>query len=72
MKLDNNGVRGVFFCMNGDEIWELFQVRFAHCGGGEFVKPNTENFEDWGVSREGIEEVVRFVMAACTLRDRGE
>ena len=51
MKLDNSGVRGVFFCANGDEIWELFQVRFAHCGGGEFLKPNTTNFEDWGVSK---------------------
>ena len=43
MKLDNSGVRGVFFCTNGDETWELFQVRFAHSGGGEFLKPNTKN-----------------------------
>ena len=31
-----------------------------------------KNFEDWGVNREEIEEVVDLVMAACTLRDHGE
>ena len=39
MKLDNSGIRGVFFCTNGDEIWELFQVKFAHCGGGSSSSP---------------------------------
>ena len=39
MRLDNSGVRGAFFCTNGDEIWELFQVKFAHCGGGSPSSP---------------------------------
>ena len=39
MKVDNSGPRGVVFCTTGDETWELFQVRFAHCGGGEFLEP---------------------------------
>ena len=39
MRLDNSGVRGAFFCTNGDEIWELFQVKFAHCGGGSSSSP---------------------------------
>lgn len=72
MRLDNSGIRGAFFCTNGDEIWELFRVKFAHCGGGEFIKPNVKNFVDWGASKEEIEEVVDLVMAPCTLRDRGE
>ena len=39
---------------------------------GEFLKPNVKNFGDWGVDKEEIEEVVDLVMAACTVRDRGE
>ena len=31
---------------------------------GEFIKPNVKNFEDWGVNREEVEEVVGLVMAA--------
>ena len=34
MFVDNSGFRGVFYCTNGEEIWELFQIRFAHSGGG--------------------------------------
>ena len=40
--------------------------------GGELLKPNVKNFEDWGVNKEESEEVVSLVMAACALRDRGE
>ena len=72
VRLDNSGVRGAFFCTNGDEIWELFQVKFAHCGGGEFTKPSLNNFEDWGASKEEVDELVDLVMESCTLRDRGE
>ena len=72
MKLDNSGIRGAFFCTNGDEIWELFQVKFAHYGGGEFLKPNVKNFEDWGASKKEVEEVMDLVMESCTCRGRGE
>ena len=39
MKLDDSGIRGVFFCTDGGEIWELFQVKFATVAGVNSSSP---------------------------------
>ena len=72
MVVESSGPRGVQYCTNGDEIWELFQIKYAHVGGGDedFVRPNFTSWEQWGCDKDEVNRMVSQALAECTLRSR--